>query len=148
MVECFKKTLASMLSSFVQENHRDWDKYIPFVMMAHGSSAHETTNYTPNMLMLGRETSTPLDILYEIPSVIQSIPENKWVWELIIKERLVHSHNIVRQTTGMSMNRQKRYRDTKVSYESFKPEDQGLRLFPCYKGRLFFKTYCILERSI
>ncbi|CAC5405631.1 unnamed protein product [Mytilus coruscus] len=66
MVERLNKTLATMLSSFVEQNQRNWDEYIPFVMMAYRASEHETTGQTPNSLMLGRELSTPLDIMYEI----------------------------------------------------------------------------------
>lgn len=60
MVERFNGTLETMLSAYVQENHRDWDKHLPYVMMAYRASEHETTGFSPNMLMLGRETSTPL----------------------------------------------------------------------------------------
>ena len=64
MVERFNKTLAAMLSNYVNDNHRDWDESIPFVMMAYRASQHESTGFTPNMLMLGRESTTPLDIVY------------------------------------------------------------------------------------
>ena len=69
-----------MLSAFVNDNHTDWDEQLPYVMMAYRSSIHETTGFTPNSLMLGREVSTPLDILYEMPSPIQAIPQSRWVW--------------------------------------------------------------------
>ena len=72
MVERFNKTLATMLSAYVNENHRDWDESIPYVMMAYRSSQHETTGFTPNMLMLGREVTTPLDIMYEMPSMLSN----------------------------------------------------------------------------
>ena len=51
-------------------------------MMAYRCTEHETTGMTPNMLMLGRETSTPLDICFEIPPAIKSENTNNWVWEL------------------------------------------------------------------
>ena len=59
MVERFNRTLATMLRAFVNENQRDWDEQLPYVMMAYRSTEHETTGLTPNMLMLGRETATP-----------------------------------------------------------------------------------------
>ena len=40
-------------------------------MMAYGSSVHETTDMTPNMMMYGRETITPLHLQHEIPSQFQ-----------------------------------------------------------------------------
>ena len=103
-----------MLSTLVSDNQRDWDELIPYVMMAYRSSEHETTGVSPNLLMLGRETSTPLDIVYEMPPSIKSIPTNQWVWEL--RERLESAHTMVRQFTGESIRRQKRYHDQKVSF--------------------------------
>ncbi|XP_062601301.1 uncharacterized protein LOC134263019 [Saccostrea cucullata] len=46
------------------------------------ASVHKTTGYTPNYLMLGREVSTPLDIMFEMPRSVQHIPKDKWAWEL------------------------------------------------------------------
>ena len=62
MVERFNRTLTTMLSAYVNEHHSDWDTFLPYVMMAYRSARHETTGFTPNKLMLGRETATPLDI--------------------------------------------------------------------------------------
>ena len=131
MVERFNKTLAYMLSTLVSDNQRDWDELIPYVMMAYRSSEHETTGVSPNLLMLGRETSTPLDIVYEMPPSIKSIPTNQWVWEL--RERLESAHTMVRQFTGESIRRQKRYHDQKVSFEKFEAGDHVYVYFPVRK---------------
>ena len=66
-----------MVSAFVNENHRNWDKLLPYVMMAYRASEHKTTGMTPNKLMLGRETTTPLDIIYDMPPVMKTIPINQ-----------------------------------------------------------------------
>ncbi len=131
MVERFNRTLAAMLSAFVDENHRNWDEQLPYVMMAYRACDHETTGLSPNILMLGRETTTPLDILYQMPPPIAQIPVNQWVWEL--RENLESAHNLVRQSTGESMKRQKRYRDRKLSYETFGPGDNVYVFFPVKK---------------
>jgi len=131
MVERFNKTLATMLSSFVNDNHTNWDSLIPYVMMAYRSAVHETTAYTPNMLMFGRETSTPLDIQYEMPPAIKPIPTKQWVWEL--RETLEQAHTKVREITGESMKRQKKVRDIKTSFETFKPGDLVYAYFPVKK---------------
>ena len=128
MVERFNRTLVKMLSMFVDDNHRNWDEQIPYVMMAYRATEHETTGMSPNMLMLGRETSTPLDIIFEMPPAIKSVPTSKWVWEL--KERLETAHRFVRQYTGESMNRQKMNRDRKMSYEVFESGDNVYVFFP------------------
>lgn len=66
---------------------------MPYVMMTYMSAEHETTTLTPNMLILGRETSTPLDLMHEMPSSIKMKPANMWVCEL--RERLEDAHRIV-----------------------------------------------------
>lgn len=103
MVERFNRTLTTMLSGFVNEHHTDWDVHLPYVMMAYRSAQHETTGMTPNMLMLGRETATPLDLMYEMPPQIKETPNNKWVWEL--QERLESAHTFVRKKMSQSMVR-------------------------------------------
>ena len=86
MVERFNRTLTIMLSSFVNDNHSDWDEQLQYVMMAYRSATHETTGISPNSLMLRRELCTPLGIICEVPSAIKSMPRNEWVWQL--QERL------------------------------------------------------------
>ena len=47
MVDRFNRTLEAMLSKFVDENQKDWDLYLPLVMMAYRSSEHESTGFSP-----------------------------------------------------------------------------------------------------
>ena len=131
MVERFNRTLCAMLSAFVNDHHTDWDVQLPYVMMAYRSSEHETTGFTPNLCMLGREFTTPLDLMYEMPPVIKPIPLNQWVWEL--REGLENAHKVVRQNTGEAMSRQKRYHDGKLSFESYQVGDKVYVFFPVKK---------------
>ncbi|XP_069109521.1 uncharacterized protein [Argopecten irradians] len=84
-----------MLSAFVDTHQTDWDEHLPYVMMAYRSTEHETTGSSPNAMMLGRETSTPLDIQYEMPRNIRAIPQNQWAWQL--KEKMETAHELVRK---------------------------------------------------
>lgn len=47
--------------------------------------------------MLGREATTPLDIMEVMPSDLKDIPSNQWVW--ILREHLETAHKIVREHT-------------------------------------------------
>ena len=120
-----------MLSAFVDENHRDWDQQLPYVMMAYRSAEHETTGMTPNMMMFGRETSTPLDIVYDMPSPIKPVPNSQWVWEL--QDNMETAHAFVRKYTGQSINRQKRNHDSKLCHEQFLAGDKVYVFFPVKK---------------
>ena len=128
MVERFNRTLAAMLSAYVSDNHRDWDEQLPYVMMAYRSAEHETTGMSPNMLMFGREVSTPLDLMFEMPLMIKPIPNNQWVWEL--QDRIESAHATVRKNTQQSMHRQKQLHDSRMSYEKFNIGDQVFVYFP------------------
>ena len=119
MVERFNRTLTTMLSGFVNENHTDWDEQLPYVMMAYRSSVHESSGFTPNSLMLGREVSTPLDIMYSLPSDLKAVPQSKWCW--ILKERLENAHKTVRDNLQQASLRQKHYHDRKLHWEKLSP---------------------------
>ena len=135
MVERFNKTLVTMLSAYVNENHTDWDENLQYVMMAYRSAEHETTGVTPNMCMLGRETTCPLDLMYEMLPAIKSIPLNEWVWKL--QEKLESAHNLVRENTITSMKRQKRYHDEHLSYETYEVGEKVYVLFSGTKSRVY-----------
>lgn len=76
MVERFNRILEAMLSSYVNQNHTDWDKQLPYLMMAYRSAEHETTGFSPNDLMLGREATTPLYLAFEVEVQRKTISQN------------------------------------------------------------------------
>ncbi|XP_062579619.1 uncharacterized protein LOC134241607 [Saccostrea cucullata] len=123
-----------MLSTFVNEHHSDWDRYLPYAMMAYRASVHETTGFTPNFMILGREVSTPLDIMYDMPNSVKYIPTNQWAWHL--KETMEDAHRHVRENIKASMIRQKRYHDQKLSWQQFKKGDEVYVFFPVRKAGL------------
>jgi transposase InsO family protein len=67
LVERFNKTMQQMLKCFVNEWKTNWDDALPYVMMAYRATEQESTGCTPNMMMLGREVETPLDMMFEQP---------------------------------------------------------------------------------
>ena len=106
-----------MLHAYIDDNHSNWDLLLPYIMMAYRAADHESTGLSPNMLMFGRNTKTPLDVIYEMPPNVKHEPTNLWVWKL--QERLESVHKFVRETTGSAIARIKKIHDKKLSYESF-----------------------------
>jgi len=66
-MERFHRALNSILAESVSEHQKDWDDRLPFAMTAYRASRHESTGYSPNFLVLGREARLPLDIVYGSP---------------------------------------------------------------------------------
>lgn len=140
MVERFNKTLVTMLRAFVNERHTDWDRHLPYVMMAYRSTEHETTSHSPNFMMLGRETSTPLDLQYSMPRNLKALPQNTWAWEL--QEKMEDAHQLVRGNVKGQMLRQKKLHDQKLSWQQFKAGDDVFVFFPNVKPGQSPKLAC------
>ena len=137
MVDRFNKTLTAMLSAFVNKNHTNWYEKLQFVKMAYRSTEHETSGLTPNMCIFGRETTCPLDIMYEMPQAIKNIPQNIWVWKS--QENLEMAHAKVRLNISDNMERQKRNQDESLSFATFKAGDKVYVYFPVRKVGCSFR---------
>ncbi|KAI5615026.1 hypothetical protein C0J50_10925, partial [Silurus asotus] len=62
LVECFYKTLKSMLRKFVSETGRDWDKWLPFLLFAYREVPQASTGFSPFKLLYGWQVQGPLDL--------------------------------------------------------------------------------------
>ncbi|CAC5415224.1 unnamed protein product [Mytilus coruscus] len=51
LVERLNGTIEDMLSKVVSKNQRDWDTYVPLLMLAYRSAPHETLGEKNNMLI-------------------------------------------------------------------------------------------------
>ena len=51
----------------VEEEQEEWDQYLPKVFLALPASTHETTGFSPSMLMFDRELRLPIDAMREGP---------------------------------------------------------------------------------
>lgn len=54
-VERYNKTIITAVSSFIENDHRSWDTYMPKIQFALNSAVNEVTGYTPSFLVFGRE---------------------------------------------------------------------------------------------
>lgn len=117
MVERFNRTMECMLTNYVSGNQRDWDVSLPFITMAYRSTEHDSTKFTPNMLMLGREVEMPLDIVVGLPlqeDFSGSYRENQAPhigYAERLRYRLETSFEVVRTNLGKQMTRQKHHYD-------------------------------------
>ena len=52
---------------YVEKHQNQWDEYLPYVMLAYRASVHESTGFSPNMLILGREFQIPIHTVVLTP---------------------------------------------------------------------------------
>jgi transposase InsO family protein len=117
--ERLHRTLNQMLAKCIACNQRDWDQRLPFVMAAYRATVHESTGYTPNYLVFGREVYAPLDVVLGVPEGEGGSWEstNDFVAE---RQRISReSYAFVRKTLMKCAQRRKVYYDIKVKPKIF-----------------------------
>ena len=61
-LERFHRPLKDYLKAFVNDAQNNWDKLCPMAQFVHNSTPSETTKYTPNQIMYGRECVMPSNV--------------------------------------------------------------------------------------
>ena len=103
-----------MLATYCNDDQREWDKYLPQVMMAYRATNHSTTSITPNMMVFGRNIIMPSQAVIERPSAIsdESVDPEIYVYQL--QETLAKVHGIARRNLQKHAAYRKKYYDTKA----------------------------------
>ena len=117
MVERSNRTLENMLACFVSKHQRDWDEFIPLLLMAYRSSEHESTKVSPNKMMFGREINLPIDLLLGKPE--KEIVNNATEFAYDLEDKLEKIHEFARENLNLSSERIKRYYDKNVNTNSY-----------------------------
>lgn len=64
LVDRTNRTLANMLSMYVDSAHKNWDSILPSVTYAFNTARHETTGYSPFFLLYARPPRYTLDTMF------------------------------------------------------------------------------------
>lgn len=80
LVERFNRTLINMISKYVDENQKDWDNWLPYILYAYRTSTRDSTKFTPFVLMFGREPVLPIEIS------LSPVEEKIWSEEQYLQE--------------------------------------------------------------
>ena len=113
LVERFNRTIQTMLSMYVCEDHTDWDTHIPYVMMSYRASEQETTGVSPNRMMFGREIMLPLDLLVANPRAGKEYL-NSETYAAEVYSRMQKAFEMAREHIKGEQKRQKHLYDAKL----------------------------------
>ena len=116
--ERLHKSLNNMIGKMIDENQKNWPDLLPIVMAAYRSAPHESTSYSPNFLMFGREVLAPIDLWLETPSEEETnLNVDDYVYE--VRNRLKYAHELVRTHLSVQAKRTKKYYDLKVKPRAY-----------------------------
>ena len=119
LVERYNRTIVNAVSLMIQphQHQKDWDEYLPYVGMAYRSSVQASTGQTPNSMMLGRETTMPVDLVF---GAVPHEQECNTEYADELRDKIRDIHERARHALELSQRRQKRNYDRSASESVFK----------------------------
>ena len=122
MVERFNKTLLNMLSAYTDDKQRNWDEDLPLLTAAYRSCEHDSTGYTPNRLMLGREVHLPVHLaMGASPKASSHESWDAYVHEL--NDEMSAIHAFARKHLESATRRQKKDYDSRAHLKRYQEDD-------------------------
>ena len=88
LVERFNGSLKEMLRKCATQDGKDWDKLLPYVLIAYREAPHESTRFSPFELLYRWEVREPLDLLKEEWEIKPGASENVVSHVLLMRDRL------------------------------------------------------------
>ena len=67
LVERFNRTLIDMLAKTAEQNGKNWDEKLPFVLFAYRTAVQESTDESPFRLLYGRDPKLPTEDALSCP---------------------------------------------------------------------------------
>ncbi|GFU61242.1 retrovirus-related Pol polyprotein from transposon 412 [Trichonephila clavipes] len=121
MVERFNRTILNSLSLLVSSNQHDWDKKLPFFLLAYRISVHETTGYSPSQMPFERDLRLPTDLLFSRQPDAPLVPEEyfeklqAWMEEI---------HHLARERISMASEKMKTRYNARTTGHDFHEGDE------------------------
>ena len=136
LVERFNGTLKSLLRKFIDENIRDWDKFIPYILFAYREVPNSSTGYSPLELLHGRMIRGPLSVIKESWMSKNNGESNLLSYILEFRRRMSTMQEAVSETLKESQVKQKRLYDQQSSQRKFEVGDKVIVLLPTPGSKL------------
>jgi len=129
LIERFHRTLNSILGKVVSRAQREWDEWLPYALAAYRATVHETTNFSPNFMVLGRENRLPIDLVYGAP---ESGPSYESEDGFVARRQQLfrECYRLVRDNLQQSAERRKWRYDMRVKERKFEVGDKVYYFYP------------------
>lgn len=119
-VERANRTVKPILTTFVSENQRDWDRYLPEFMFALNSIKQDSTGFSPAFLNFGRELPQPNTWRERISQNLPSKNETPQEWaqrfDILLNTRTQAEENLAQASHRQTCNYNRRKLTFKFGY--------------------------------
>ena len=141
LIERFHMTLKQMLRRICAERPKDWDKYLPALLLAIREVPQESLGFSPFELLYGRNVNGPMAILRELWSgeapVEQVLSTYQYVIEL--RDRVEQTCKLAHENLKKVQIKHKAYYDRRARSFKFDVGDKVLLLLPTDRNKLLWQ---------
>ncbi len=125
LCECMNQTIENIIKCTVTGEQNTWDKSLDLVMMAYHATPQTLTGFTPYMLVTGKETNMPVDLIYGTPKSRIHLTNYEYFCNYVeeLRNSLVDAYFSIRKCLGEAAVRQKMYYDRDTAPRHFKKGD-------------------------
>ena len=117
-VERFNKTLIDLICKLAGQTE-DWDERVPIVVAAYNGTIHDSTGYTPNLLMRGREVLHSQSKI--VPDPVPEAPRTYNDYVKKLKEHYEKAYESTRNALRKAALVHKKYYDRKANLYKYRP---------------------------
>ena len=119
-VERYNRTVIEMICCLKAKSEKDWDIYLPHITSAIRCLETQSTGFSANRLMLGREVHKPAHVFFGMSSTL-NVSGSEYIKRLGFVTR--ETHCIARENLKGTLLRRKRDYDVKHKQESYEVGD-------------------------
>ena len=114
ITERFNRTLLNMLGMLDPEQKHNWKAAVGPLVHAYNCTKHESTDYSPYMLMFGRQPRPAVDVVLGLTQEGTDKVESYGKYIQSLKDNLSQAYSVATAKTRQSQQRQKAGYDTKA----------------------------------
>lgn len=120
-IEAWHKVLNSLLAKVINEQQRDWSKWVDYVTFCYNATTHASTSFCPFFIMTGRQPLWNIDfVLHNVDMHELSIPE----YTTTVLNRLDKAYALVRDHLQKSADYASTWYNRKVKQHYFSVGDE------------------------
>uniref|UniRef100_A0A8C2BR64 Gypsy retrotransposon integrase-like protein 1 n=1 Tax=Cyprinus carpio TaxID=7962 RepID=A0A8C2BR64_CYPCA len=139
LVERFNRTLKSMIRKFVQEDAKNWDKWLEPLLFAVREVPQASTGFSPFELLYGRQPRGVLDVLRETWEEGPSQGKNEIQYVLDLRTKLHTLGRLSMENLLQAQDRQSQLYNRGTRLRKFAPGEKVLVLLPTSSSKLMAK---------
>uniref|UniRef100_A0A9J8AJ78 Gypsy retrotransposon integrase-like protein 1 n=1 Tax=Cyprinus carpio carpio TaxID=630221 RepID=A0A9J8AJ78_CYPCA len=139
LVERFNCTLKTMIRKFVQEDAKNWDRWLEPLLFAVCEVPQASTGFSPFELLYGRQPRGVLDVLKETWEDGRSDSKNEIQYVLDLRAKLHTLGRLSMENLLQAQDRQSQLYNRGTKLREFAPGDKVLVLLPTSSSKLLAK---------